>query len=167
MLKPQDVLVAVRLAEVGEADRTFPRLAASLGLSASETHAAVKRAVASGLVDGVTRTVRRTALLEFLVHGLRYVFPAKRSGVTRGVPTSYAHPLSRRTFRPATFFHPSGHTRRATAVVRGSSHSTSPFPLPRFVILNSTNGSRSSMHLASEMFHPPDFGAVVRIECRR
>jgi len=96
----------VRLADAVEADRTFPRLAASLGLSASETHAAVQRAVASGLVDGVTRTVRRTALLEFLVHGLRYVFPAKRTGVTRGVPTSYAAPPLKAHFSTGDLFPP-------------------------------------------------------------
>jgi hypothetical protein len=92
VLKPQDVLVAVRLASAEEGDRTFPRLAASLGMSASEVHAAVGRAIASGLVDAATRTTRKAALLEFLLHGLRYVFPAEWSGVTRGVPTSYAAP---------------------------------------------------------------------------
>ena len=98
MLKPQDVLVVLRLATAPEPDRTFPRLAAALGISASETHAAVKRAIASGLVDRATRTVRKASLLEFLLHGLRYVFPAEWSGVTRGVPTSYAAPPLRSQF---------------------------------------------------------------------
>jgi hypothetical protein len=31
-------------------------------------------------------------LCEFLVHGLRYAFPPEWSGITRGVPTSYAAP---------------------------------------------------------------------------
>jgi hypothetical protein len=31
-----------------------------------------------------------SALEEFLIHGLKYAFPAEHSGVTRGVPTSYA-----------------------------------------------------------------------------
>ena len=92
MLKAQDILVVLRLVAAPETERTFPRLAAALGMSASETHAAVKRASASGLVDGATRTVRKAALLEFLLHGLRYVFPAEWKGVTRGVPTSYAAP---------------------------------------------------------------------------
>jgi hypothetical protein len=30
------------------------------------------------------------ALEEFLIHGLKYVFPAERGEITRGVPTSYA-----------------------------------------------------------------------------
>jgi predicted transcriptional regulator len=75
MLKPQDLLVALKLLTAAEEDRTFPRLAAALGMSASEVHASVKRAVASGLVNPEARTARKAALLEFLVHGVRYVFP--------------------------------------------------------------------------------------------
>ena len=82
--------MVLKLASAPAGERTFPALAMALGMSASETHAAVKRAVASGLLDGTTRTVRKAALLEFLVHGLRYVFPPEWRGLTRGVPTSYA-----------------------------------------------------------------------------
>ena len=92
MLKPQDLLVALKLLTAAEDDRTFPRLAASLGMSASEVHASVKRAVASGLVNPEARTARKAALLEFLVHGVRYAFPPERTRVTRGVPTSHAAP---------------------------------------------------------------------------
>ena len=84
-------------------------------MSASEAHAAVKRAVASGLVDASDRTVRRRALLEFLVHGLRYVFPPEWGGVTRGVPTSYGAPPLRSQFAegdlPPVWPHPEGTTR--------------------------------------------------------
>jgi hypothetical protein len=31
-----------------------------------------------------------SALEEFLVHGLKYAFPAEHGEVTRGIPTSYA-----------------------------------------------------------------------------
>jgi hypothetical protein len=44
-------------------------------MSASEAHAAPKRAAECGLVDETTRKAKRSALLEFVVHGLRYVFP--------------------------------------------------------------------------------------------
>ena len=32
----------------------------------------------------------RAALLEFLVHGVKYAFAPERGGLTRGVPTGYA-----------------------------------------------------------------------------
>jgi hypothetical protein len=59
-------------------------------------HASVKRAQASGLLHGPSLDNRPNiaALEEFLVHGLKYVFPAERGELTRGVATSYgASPL--------------------------------------------------------------------------
>lgn len=112
MLKPQDLVVAVRLAIPSTDSSTYPRLGASLRMSASEAHAAVRRAAESGLVDGVTRKAKRSALLEFLVHGLRYVFPPSWSGVSRGIPTSHAAPpLSRSIVEgdlPPVWPHPGG-----------------------------------------------------------
>jgi hypothetical protein len=115
VLKPQDILVSLRLIDASPGERAFPRLAQDLGISASETHAAVKRAVRCGLVDGESRAVRKEALREFLIHGLRYVFPGEWSGVTRGVPTSYAAPPLKAKFAagdmPPVWPHPEGTAR--------------------------------------------------------
>jgi DNA-binding Lrp family transcriptional regulator len=115
VLKAQDVLVSLCLIDAPPGDRAFPKLAQHLGISASEAHAAVKRAVRSGLVDGETRSVRKEALREFLVHGIRYVFPPEWSGVTRGVPTSYAAPPLKEQFAegdmPPVWPHPEGTVR--------------------------------------------------------
>ena len=114
-MKGQDILVLLRLTDAPETERTFPQLASSLGMSASETHAAMKRAVQSGLVDDATRAPRRSALMEFLVHGIRYVFPGEWVGLTRGVPTSYAAPPLRSEFSigdlPPVWPHAEGSTR--------------------------------------------------------
>jgi hypothetical protein len=84
-------------------------------MSASEAHAAVKRAVRSGLIDGESRSVRKGSLCEFLVHGLRYVFPAEWSGITRGVPTSFAAAPLKAQFAegelPPVWPHPEGTAR--------------------------------------------------------
>jgi hypothetical protein len=67
-------------------------------MSPSEVHAAVKRAQASRLLHGSELGERPNlaAIREFLAHGLKYAFPAKRGELTRGVPTSYAaEPLRR------------------------------------------------------------------------
>jgi hypothetical protein len=88
MLKPQDVLVLLRLA--GEpASWNYQQLASELGLSASEVHQALKRAAASGLYDADKRRVQIRALLEFVCHGLRYVYPAKRLARCHGLPTAH------------------------------------------------------------------------------
>ncbi|HEY5960485.1 MAG TPA: hypothetical protein VIV60_28220 [Polyangiaceae bacterium] len=91
MLKPQDLAVLVHLC-IHEGPWTYPGLAAALNLSASETHAAVKRAEASGLMNLHTRRPMKAELLEFLLHGVRYAFPVERGGLTRGMPTSYGAP---------------------------------------------------------------------------
>lgn len=96
-LKPQDVYVVLKLVALGAHRPPYSQLAAELVMSPSEVHACVKRAQASGLLHGKALGDRPNvaALEEFLVHGLKYAFPAERGELTRGVATSYgAPPLS-------------------------------------------------------------------------
>lgn len=86
------MLVLLKLVIRDDATFTYPELSLALGLSASEVHAGIKRATAAGLFNAHNRTTNRKALLEFLVHGLKYVFIAERNGVTRGIPTAHAAP---------------------------------------------------------------------------
>jgi hypothetical protein len=92
VLKSQDVYVALKIASAGSRRDTYSQLASELVMSPSEVHACVKRAQASHLLHGPALHNRPNiaALLEFLVHGLKYAFPAQRGELTRGVPTSYA-----------------------------------------------------------------------------
>jgi len=72
-------------------------MANELGMSSSEVHAAMSRTRAAGLLHGSEMQNRPnvSALEEFLIHGLKYSFPAERGGMSRGIPTSYAaEPLS-------------------------------------------------------------------------
>jgi hypothetical protein len=108
-------VVVLKLVDASTQEKAFPKLAEALGLSASEAHAAVKRAIRSGLVDAQDRAVRKRALREFLIHGLRYVFPAERTAITRGIPTSYAAPPLSAQFAhgelPPVWPHPEGPVR--------------------------------------------------------
>ena len=91
-LKPQDLLVALKLWVTQGQRWTYPLLATALGMSVSETHGSVKRAVAAGLLAGGGLDARPNAdaLREFVVHGARYAFPASPGGLTRGMPTAHA-----------------------------------------------------------------------------
>jgi DNA-binding Lrp family transcriptional regulator len=92
VLKPQDVYVALKIV-ASQSDRApYSQLAAELVMSPSEVHASVRRAEGSHLLHGPQRKNRPNfiALEEFLLHGLKYVFPPERGELTRGVPTSYA-----------------------------------------------------------------------------
>jgi hypothetical protein len=94
MLKPQDIVVVLKLA--AEAPSwTFDSLARELGLSASAIHRSLQRAEAANLYDGRRRKIKAAQLLEFLSHGLQYVYPAEWRGEARGRPTAWgAPPLS-------------------------------------------------------------------------
>jgi hypothetical protein len=91
-LKPQDLLVLLKVAAHPPQRWTYAALGEALSLSGSEAHASVKRAVASGLAvaagSGEWSPVR-ASLLEFVLHGARYIWPATPGPVKRGVPTSF------------------------------------------------------------------------------
>jgi predicted nucleotidyltransferase len=95
ILKPQDVVILLKLAVLGSRPWTYQRLAEELSMSQSEVHAGVRRAVAARLMIDATTTNGRLihhALKEFLIHGVRYAYPPKHGGLTRGMPTGYAAP---------------------------------------------------------------------------
>ena len=91
-LKPQDVVVALKLCAYPDARPAMSVIANDLGLSPSEVHGAIGRLRASRLLHGPNLKDRPniSALEEFLIHGLKYAFPAEHGEVTRGIPTSYA-----------------------------------------------------------------------------
>ncbi len=107
VLRPQDLLVLLRLSlDVASGDApSYAALAADLGLTASEVHAAVTRAVAAQLAlkdpSGRPR-VQLEPLRLFVQHGARYCFPPTRGPQTRGMPTGYAaDPLNAAIRSPA------------------------------------------------------------------
>ena len=110
----QDIVVALELALTGEA-LSYADLASALSLSPSQVHTAVARLQQSGLLLAGTRKVNRRALTEFLIHGLKYVFPPERGAVMRGVPTAHsAPPLSDEIVSddlPVVWPHPEGAVR--------------------------------------------------------
>ena len=89
--KSLDILVALKFVS-GEVGKTYAQLSKELGLSASEVHASVRRCIDAGLLDELTHLARRKPLEDYLLHGVRYAFPAKRGPVVRGMPTAYAAP---------------------------------------------------------------------------
>ena len=94
MLKPQDILAILKVHSWEKATWTYSTLAQSLGMSASEVHGALERCEAAGLYDSENRRILTQALLEFVVHGLRYVFYAQPGPLSRGLPTAHsAEPL--------------------------------------------------------------------------
>jgi len=92
MLKPQDILILIKLVALGDAEWSYSSLGVGLSMSPSEVHAGLKRAVAARLMDERRRKPVKKALEEFLIHGVKYAYPPSRGGLTRGMPTSFAGP---------------------------------------------------------------------------
>jgi len=93
-MKPQDILIILKIL-LREGKWTVAAIAESTGLSTSETHGAIKRCEKSGLFSPVTRLPITAALEEFIVHGIKYAFPADIGPPERGMPTAHsALPLS-------------------------------------------------------------------------
>jgi hypothetical protein len=99
-LKAQDVLVLAKLVTGPKTRKTMAVLATELGLSSSQVHASIKRLEKSRLIADAGDGGRPLAhaVEEFLIYGLKYVFPAQRGEITRGIPTAHAAPPLDRHF---------------------------------------------------------------------
>jgi hypothetical protein len=92
-LKPQDLVVLLKLAALGDdTDWTQVQLAQTLRLSQSEISQSLGRAAFAGLFSTTLRRVHRPALLELLSYGAGYVFPVHPGALVRGLPTAHSAP---------------------------------------------------------------------------
>ena len=107
-MKGQDVVILLKLAslelnehersEEGSSHRAYAYsvrgLGDALGISKTEVNASIKRSISSGLAIKEPRSERpapnRRNLYNFIIHGLKFVYPAKPGAMTRGIPTAFA-----------------------------------------------------------------------------
>lgn len=116
-MKSQDILILLKLVSLEQADESnlfissqeadesdvpvsdrysARGLSAALGVSKTEVNASINRSVAVGMAihDRISSypKANRKALFEFIVYGLKYVFPARPAEIVRGIPTAFAAP---------------------------------------------------------------------------
>jgi hypothetical protein len=101
-LRPQDVLIVLKLHLVTDTPWTLSQVAEPLGISASEVHGAVQRLNLAGLYSAERRAVRARNVVEFLVHGVKYWLPIQLGSQSRGVPTADYGPPLRDLLSPAS-----------------------------------------------------------------
>src|ERR1700754_4681628 len=107
-LRPQDIVVVVKLLANKFPSWTYAKLGEELSLSASQVFRSVDRAEVARLLDAGSSLLKpcpappgwakdhpisfpnRKTLKEFLIHGFKYAFPAHRGGLVRGMPTAHA-----------------------------------------------------------------------------
>ena len=91
-LRPQDLLVLLKIICLRHDRWRTTDLANELFMSQSEVSAALFRSRFSGLIDEAKRNVHRESLHELLIHGVKYVFPQKPGAIVRGTPTAHSAP---------------------------------------------------------------------------
>jgi DNA-binding transcriptional MocR family regulator len=101
MLKGEDMVLLMKLASHPDAIPTVRALEAETGIPRSVVQRALKRLALAGLLNDQRGRVNVAQTEEFLLHGLRYVFPAALEGETRGIPTAWAaEPLAQQISSP-------------------------------------------------------------------
>jgi len=94
ILKPQDIVVVLKLIAIGKHRWSYVKLANELFMSASEINAAVKRATRARLLVQLAENEQprpnRKAIEEFLIHGIKYAFPPDHGTIVRGMKTAHA-----------------------------------------------------------------------------
>ena len=91
-MRPQDVVIMLKILTCEDCPWTFAELATSLHISPSEVSESMERNRIAGLVNHSKKQVNKLALREFLIYGLKYVFPVQLGYSTRGIFTAHSAP---------------------------------------------------------------------------
>ena len=76
-MRPQDIVILLKKVTLAGRGMTNAQIAKELGISASEVSEALERCRIARLIDNLKQRVNILALKEFMVHGLKYVFPVQ------------------------------------------------------------------------------------------
>jgi hypothetical protein len=108
VLKPQDLLVALKVAVNRGREYTLVELGEELHMAVSVVHGAIRRGEQARIISRSAGSIRaiRSALKEFVVHGAKYAFPAVLGPLSKGVPTAIAGPALRVRFEQAAALPP-------------------------------------------------------------
>jgi hypothetical protein len=95
-MRPQDIVVLLKIVSLKNEPWRTTDLANQLFISQSEVSQALFRNLRAGLVDDSKRKVLKESFLEFLIHGIKFIFPQRPGSIVRGMPTAHsAPPLSK------------------------------------------------------------------------
>jgi hypothetical protein len=89
MIKGEDVVLLLTLTHQ-DPDWTVRTLESETTIPRSVVQRSLKRLWQAGLFDPRRRVANISQTEEFLVHGLKYVFPGSVNGESRGIPTAWA-----------------------------------------------------------------------------
>lgn len=91
-MRPHDIVVLLKIASKKDLPWLMKDLSNELGISASEVSESLHRSAIAGLIGKDKKRLMKMAILDFLEHGLRYVYPQIPGAKVRGVATAHAAP---------------------------------------------------------------------------
>lgn len=97
-MRPQDIAILLKIISMDGQNWQLVGLSNSLHISISEISESLNRSRQASLIDYNKKKVSRQNLLEFLEHGVRYVFPQQPGSMVRGIPTAHSHPSMKKIF---------------------------------------------------------------------
>jgi hypothetical protein len=89
-MRPQDIVVLLKIISTENKEWRNIDIANAIGISASEISEALNRCKIARLIDSKKRKVNINSFEEFLVFGLKYVFPTEPGAIVRGIPTAHS-----------------------------------------------------------------------------
>jgi len=91
-MRPHDIVVLLKIAAKEDQPWMMKDLSMELGISASEISESLNRSAIAGLIAKDKKRLMKLAILDFLEHGLRYVYPQSPGPIRRGLHTAHSAP---------------------------------------------------------------------------
>lgn len=96
-MRPHDIVVLLKIMLMNDG-WLHKDLASSLRISNSEISESLNRSVKGRLLAPDKKTVFKSALLNFVLHGLKHVFPVEPGQIVKGLPTAHSAPVLKNYF---------------------------------------------------------------------
>lgn len=96
-MRPHDIVVLLKIVALKDAWLNKD-LSAGLHISQSEISESLNRSAIAGLISPDKKKVFKNALLNFIQHGLPYVFPAEPGSIEKGIATAHSAPVMKDSF---------------------------------------------------------------------
>lgn len=92
-MRPQDVIILLKLSTLKNTKNWhFYDIANHLKMSTAEISESLERSKMARLVSENKRELFRESFLEFLIYGVKYVFPVIPGRIVKGIPTAQSAP---------------------------------------------------------------------------
>ena len=98
-MRPQDIAILLKLMTISDGGKQLQPLSNALFISISEISESLNRSRMAGLVDYNKKRPNRQSIMEFLEHGVKYVFPQEPGALIKGMPTAHSHPFMKKFFQ--------------------------------------------------------------------